>query len=53
MRHSDGWALVLPDSERPVYRVYGEGYSAEAAAELTDLYVKKIIKFQEELDSIE
>ncbi len=53
VRHSDGWALVLPDSERPVYRVYGEGYSAEAAAELTDLYVKKIIKFQEELDSIE
>ncbi len=53
VRHADGWALVLPDSERPVYRVYGEGYSAEAAAELTDLYVKKIIKFQEELDSNE
>ncbi|MBS3900324.1 MAG: NTP transferase domain-containing protein [Dethiobacter sp.] len=53
VRHSDGWALVLPDSERPVYRVYGEGYSAEAAAELTDLYVKKIIKIQEELDNTE
>jgi len=51
VRHSDGWALVLPDTERPIYRVYGEGYSAEAAAELTDLYVKKIIKIQEELDN--
>lgn len=51
VRHGDGWALVLPDSERPIYRLYGEGYSAEAAAELTDLYAKKIIKIQEELDN--
>lgn len=51
VRHDDGWALVLPDSERPIYRLYGEGYSAEAAAELTDLYAKKIIKIQEELDN--
>lgn len=51
VRHHDGWALVLPDSERPIYRVYGEGYSAEAAAELTDLYVKKIEQIQKDLDN--
>jgi mannose-1-phosphate guanylyltransferase/phosphomannomutase len=50
VRHQDGWALVLPDSERPVYRVYGEGYSAETAEELTDLYVKKIKAIQNELE---
>lgn len=49
VRHKEGWALVLPDSERPVYRVYGEGYSTEAATELTNLYVGKIKKIQEDL----
>jgi mannose-1-phosphate guanylyltransferase/phosphomannomutase len=50
IKHDAGWALVLPDPERPVYRVYGEGYSAEMAEELTDLYVKKIKKIQLELE---
>jgi mannose-1-phosphate guanylyltransferase/phosphomannomutase len=50
VKHEHGWALVLPDSERPVYRVYGEGYSAETAEELTDMYVKKIKNIQSELD---
>ncbi|MCW3489303.1 sugar phosphate nucleotidyltransferase [Dethiobacter alkaliphilus] len=49
VRHPQGWALVLPDSERPVYRVYGEGYSTETAEELTDMYAEKIKKIQQEL----
>ncbi|MDW7651169.1 MAG: sugar phosphate nucleotidyltransferase [Bacillota bacterium] len=49
VKHPEGWALVLPDSERPVYRVYGEGYSAETAEELTDMYVKKIKSIQSDL----
>jgi mannose-1-phosphate guanylyltransferase / phosphomannomutase len=49
VRHGSGWALVLPDSERPVYRIYGEGYSAEAAEELTDVYVNKIKAIKENL----
>ncbi len=50
IRHGEGWALVLPDPEKPVYRVYGEGYSAETAEELTDIYVNKIKKIQGDLE---
>jgi mannose-1-phosphate guanylyltransferase/phosphomannomutase len=50
VKHAEGWALVLPDPEKPAYRVYGEGYSAEFAEELTDLYVKKIKEIQHELE---
>lgn len=38
----NGWVLVLPDSERPVCNVIGEGYSEEFAEELTNLYVRKV-----------
>jgi mannose-1-phosphate guanylyltransferase/phosphomannomutase len=40
--HRDGWALVLPDPEKPVCRVYGEAASMEVAEEITDMYVDKI-----------
>lgn len=40
--HPDGWALVLPDHEKPVYHVYGEGFNEEISASLTDFYVRKI-----------
>jgi mannose-1-phosphate guanylyltransferase / phosphomannomutase len=49
VRHGNGWALVLPDSERPVYRVYGESFSAETAEELTDLYIEKVKAIKNEL----
>jgi mannose-1-phosphate guanylyltransferase / phosphomannomutase len=49
IKHNEGWALVLPDPEKPVYRVYGEGFSAEMAEELTDIYVNKIKKIQSDL----
>ncbi|MEG6616120.1 mannose-1-phosphate guanyltransferase [Peptococcaceae bacterium 1198_IL3148] len=42
--HPDGWALVLPDPEEPICRVYCEGSSMEIAEELTDLYIDKINK---------
>lgn len=42
--HQDGWALVLPDPEEPVCRVYSEGSSMEIAEELTDMYIEKINK---------
>ncbi|MBT9171671.1 MAG: UTP--glucose-1-phosphate uridylyltransferase [Syntrophomonadaceae bacterium] len=48
VRHGQDWALVLPDPEKPLYRVYGESYTQEAAEELTDLYVQKIKKIQQE-----
>ncbi|NLZ38480.1 MAG: NTP transferase domain-containing protein [Firmicutes bacterium] len=49
VKHPQGWALVLPDSEKPIYRIYSEGSDAEAAAELTDFYAEKIKKYQKEI----
>ncbi len=40
--HPEGWALVLPDPEEPVCRVFTEGVSMEAAEELTHFYTSKI-----------
>ncbi len=37
-----GWALVLPDSERPVFNVYAEGLSEEFADELSVFFTKKV-----------
>ncbi len=40
--HPEGWALVLPDPDEPVCRVFAEGASMEIAESLTDMYLKKI-----------
>ncbi|MFZ5642125.1 MAG: sugar phosphate nucleotidyltransferase [Bacillota bacterium] len=40
--HKNGWALVLPDPEEPVCRVFSEGASMEIAESLADFYVDKI-----------
>jgi len=40
--HQDGWALVLPDPDKPVCRVFSEGSTMEIAESLTDMYIKKI-----------
>lgn len=40
--YDEGWTLVLPDSEEPLCRVYGEGHSMEVAEALTDKVVEKI-----------
>lgn len=37
-----GWVLILPDAEKPVCSVIGEGINAEFAEELTDIYVRKV-----------
>ncbi len=44
--HDNGWALVIPDSEKAVFHVFAEGEDAETAESLTGFYldrVKKII----------
>ena len=43
-----GWALILPDSEDPVCRVYSEGIDEEYAEELAVFYENKIQAIQEE-----
>ncbi|MDI6630922.1 MAG: mannose-1-phosphate guanyltransferase [Bacillota bacterium] len=42
--HPDGWALILPDPEEPVCRVFSEGASMEIAESLTEFYTQKIKK---------
>ncbi len=37
-----GWALILPDPERPLVNVFTEGYSQEYAEELSTFYSDKI-----------
>ncbi|ACL76288.1 mannose-1-phosphate guanyltransferase [Ruminiclostridium cellulolyticum] len=37
-----GWVLVLPDAEKPVCKVIGEGLTQEFAHELTDIFVDKV-----------
>ncbi|MCX7921108.1 MAG: mannose-1-phosphate guanyltransferase [Clostridia bacterium] len=38
----NGWALVIPDAEMPMCRVYSEGESPEIAEELSIKYLEKI-----------
>ncbi len=45
--HPEGWALVLPDPEEPVCRIFTEGISMEAAEELTNFYSDKIRQISE------
>jgi mannose-1-phosphate guanylyltransferase/phosphomannomutase len=42
IRDDKGWALVLPDSERPVFNIYAEGPSEEYAAELSAALSDKV-----------
>lgn len=44
--HPQGWALVLPDSEEPVFRVLSEADSDEGAKELAAEYARKIEEFK-------
>ncbi|MGI6711569.1 MAG: sugar phosphate nucleotidyltransferase [Bacillota bacterium] len=46
--HENGWALVLPDSEEPVCRIFGEGTSMEIAEDLTAFYADKVNNFKKE-----
>ncbi len=42
----NGWTLVLPDCEEPVFRVISEAESIETAAKLTDYYAGKIEQYK-------
>jgi mannose-1-phosphate guanylyltransferase/phosphomannomutase len=44
--HDNGWALVLPDAEEPVFQIYSEGTSPEQAGELARLYMERINELQ-------
>jgi mannose-1-phosphate guanylyltransferase/phosphomannomutase len=40
--HDEGWALVLPDGEDPLIRVYAEAGTEEEADALTQIYMSQI-----------
>ncbi|WP_054869839.1 sugar phosphate nucleotidyltransferase [Caloranaerobacter sp. TR13] len=40
----NGWALILPDSERPVFNIYAEGLTEEYAKEISTFYIDKVKK---------
>ncbi len=42
INNNKGWALILPDSERPVFNVYAESFSEEYAQELSASFSQKI-----------
>ena len=44
--HDQGWALVLPDAEDPVFQVYTEATSQEEADALTQMYIGRINELQ-------
>ncbi|WP_089612235.1 sugar phosphate nucleotidyltransferase [Dehalobacterium formicoaceticum] len=46
--HENGWALVLPDSDEPICRIFSEGVSMETAEELTAMYADKINNYKKE-----
>ncbi len=38
----NGWVLLLPDAQEPVFRIISEGYSEEFAEELSSIYAEKV-----------
>ncbi|MFH1825226.1 MAG: mannose-1-phosphate guanyltransferase [Candidatus Firestonebacteria bacterium] len=43
----EGWIIIIPDSERPLFHVNAEGKTIEASRKLVDKYAKMIKKWQE------
>ncbi len=44
-----GWALIIPDEEKPIFNLYTEGYNEEYAEELWIKYDEKIKNMMKEL----
>ena len=42
VHHEEGWALVLPDADEPIFRIYSEANTTEEADALTDIYLNRI-----------
>ena len=44
--HDQGWALVLPDADEPVFKIYTEANTSEEADALTQMYWNRINELQ-------
>ncbi|MCY0888309.1 MAG: sugar phosphate nucleotidyltransferase [Alicyclobacillaceae bacterium] len=42
----DGWALIMPDSQRAMFKVVAQGITSDKATELTSTYMSKISDYQ-------
>jgi mannose-1-phosphate guanylyltransferase/phosphomannomutase len=42
--HEKGWALVLPDSEEPLFHIYSEASSPDEAEALREAYMNRIME---------
>jgi len=40
--HSQGWALIVPDNEKPLFHIYAEGEDLETAESLTGFYLNRV-----------
>lgn len=45
--NEDGWALILPDSERALFKVVVQGHSPDQVQALTNMYKSKIASFKQ------
>ncbi|HEX3046456.1 MAG TPA: sugar phosphate nucleotidyltransferase [Bacillota bacterium] len=45
--HEKGWALVLPDAEEPVFKIYSEAGTSEEADALTNEYRNRISELRQ------
>jgi mannose-1-phosphate guanylyltransferase/phosphomannomutase len=44
--HEQGWALVLPDADEPIFKIYSEANTSEEADALGQLYMDRIHELQ-------
>jgi mannose-1-phosphate guanylyltransferase/phosphomannomutase len=44
--HEEGWALVLPDAEEPIFKIYSEAHTSEEADALSRIYLNRIQQLQ-------
>lgn len=44
IKEDKGWAIVLPDSEKPLVNIYTQGFSEEYAQELSNDFIEKVKK---------
>jgi len=50
--HPQGWALILPDAQEPVCRIFSEGASMEIAQSLADFYFEKISRLVQKMPGV-
>jgi mannose-1-phosphate guanylyltransferase/phosphomannomutase len=52
LNFEDGWALVLPDADEPLCRVYAESRDSDELSKLTDGLLKRIEIITEEKNNV-